>query len=471
MQLKQLEQLKQLNPFNRNKNAPKIIIGVDTASRCIKIMRIPESGIKEAVVEYLPYQARPMDREFFANFERILAEHLAAFPSTQATAVYAVLPDSAIATDVVSVPSVKKSRMQSALNVEIENQYKNHLDLAIRSYVASTNKQYTLYRLTSVRKDLLASFYKSLSACKLYAKDTTYAANAAVNAVFALRPKNRTHSFIFVDIKEKSTTFSFVHKGKTVGFSSLPFGYAAVLESPKVVVESALYNHDVAEIAVLNAREKARAKQLTQMFDPNVVSLDEVADMAESLPSAPPEIPEEFLSVDEANAAENEESDSLAPVGGALAEAVGSLVGEETEERSVAAEESASAVSSPTKEPPRPKIFSRKTPKRLPKFMQRPVPETQEEMAVENFRIFLKYILLYKQFQEFDEYYVTPDYALVNMPEEFGYIIDRINRSQEESGIELRYFEPQHEGNPSVTLNLDLYGGLFMKNYNKSQNF
>lgn len=471
MQLKQLEQLKQLNPFNRNKNAPKIIIGVDTASRCIKIMRIPERGIKEAVVEYLPYQARPMDREFFANFERVLAEHLAAFSSTQATAVYAVLPDSAIATDVVSVPSVKKSRMQSALNVEIENQYKNHLDLVIRSYVASANKQYTLYRLTSVRKDLLSSFYKSLSACKLYAKDTTYAANAAVNAVFALRPKNRTHSFIFVDIKEKSTTFSFVHKGKTVGFSSLPFGYAAVLESPKVVVESALYNHDVAEIAVLNAREKARAKQLTQMFDPNVVSLDEVADMAESLPSAPPEISEEFLSVDEEpNVAEK--SDSLAPVGDALAEAVCSLVGEEGEERSVAAEESASSVSvSPTKEPPRPKIFSRKTPKRLPKFMQRPVPETQEEMAVENFRIFLKYILLYKQFQEFDEYYVTPDYALVNMPEEFGYIIDRINQSPEEAGIELRYFEPQHEGNPNVTLNLDLYGGLFMKNYNKSQNF
>ena len=133
--------------------------------------------------------------------------------------------------------------------------------------------------------------------------------------------------------------------------------------------------------------------------------------------------------------------------------------------------ESAANVSVPVKEPPRPKIFSRKMPKRLPKFMQRPVPETQEEMAVENFRIFLKYILLYKQFQEFDEYYQTPEYALVNMPEEFGYIIDRINESQEESGIELRYFEPQHEGNPNVTLNLDLFGGLFLKNFNKNQNF
>lgn len=461
--------------FNLNKRAPKIIIGVDTAIRCIKVMRIPESGVKDATVEYMPYQARPLDREFFANFERLLTDHLAAFPSTQSTAVYAVLPDSAVATDVVSVPSVKKSRMQSALNVEIENQYKNHLDLSIHSYIASANKQYTLYRLTMVRKELLSSFYKSLASCKLYAKDTTYAANAAVDAVLALRPKNRMHSFIFVDIKEKSTTFAFVHKGRTVGFSTLPFGYAAVLESPKVVVESTLYNHDVAEIAVLNAREKARAKQLTQMFDPDAVSLDEVADMAEALPSAPPEIPDGFSQpLAEAAASEDEESDSLAPAGGALAEAVEAIAGEEgIPERSVAAEgeQTASASVAPAKEPPRPKIFSRKMPKRLPKFMQRPVPETQEEMAVENFRIFLKYILLYKQFQEFDEYYVTPDYALVNMPEEFGYIIDRINESREESGIELRYFEPQHEGNPNVTLNLDLYGGLFMKNYNKNQNF
>ena len=52
-----------------------------------------------------------------------------------------------------------------------------------------------------------------------------------------------------------------------------------------------------------------------------------------------------------------------------------------------------------------------------------------------------------------------------------AYIIDRINESQEESGIELRYFEPQHEGNPNVTLNLDLFGGLFLKNFNKNQNF
>ena len=47
----------------------------------------------------------------------------------------------------------------------------------------------------------------------------------------------------------------------------------------------------------------------------------------------------------------------------------------------------------------------------------------------------------------------------------------RVSTDQEESGIELRYFEPQHEGNPNVTLNLDLFGGLFLKNFNKNQNF
>lgn len=448
--------------------APKVIIGVDTVSQCVKVMRIPAGGTKEATVEYLPYQSRPMDREFFANFERLISDHLSAYPSTQSTAVYAVLPDSAVACDVITVPSVKKSRMQNALNVEIENQYKNHLDLSIRSYIAAANKQYTLYRLTMVRKELLSSFYKSLAACKLFAKETTYAANAAVDAVLALRPKNRMHSFIFVDIREKSTLFAFVNKGRTIGFHTFPFGYSAVLEATKVVHEGTLYHHDVAELAVLNAREKARAKQMTQMFDPDAVSLDEVADMAEALPPAPPEFAEEFSAEQPDGLAEAAAADGEENVPSSSVEAVE----DEAPPASAALEsESAANVSVPVKEPPRPKIFSRKMPKRLPKFMQRPVPETQEEMAVENFRIFLKYILLYKQFQEFDEYYQTPEYALVNMPEEFGYIIERINESQEESGIELRYFEPQHEGNPNVTLNLDLFGGLFLKNFNKNQNF
>ena len=59
---------------------------------------------------------------------------------------------------------------------------------------------------------------------------------------------------------------SFSNKGRTIGSYFLQYGYK-ILESNKLVYENMLSNHDLAEITVLNAKEKAKAKQLTTLSD------------------------------------------------------------------------------------------------------------------------------------------------------------------------------------------------------------
>ena len=64
----------------------------------------------------------------------------------------------------------------------------------------------------------------------------------------------------------------------------------------------------------------------------------------------------------------------------------------------------------------------------------------------------------------------VPQYVLVNMPEEYAFVIDEINK-EEDNGIPFRYFDPAKENNVQLTSNLDLYGALFMSSFNKTHNF
>ena len=74
-----------------------------------------------------------------------------------------------------------------------------------------------------------------------------------------------------------------------------------------------------------------------------------------------------------------------------------------------------------------------------------------------------------KQQNEQSGYLAAPQYVLVNMPAEYGYLIERVNA--EDSGLEFRWFDPAREDNTQLTGNLDLYGALFMDNYNRQNNF
>lgn len=94
----------------------------------------------------------------------------------------------------------------------------------------------------------------------------TFPANTTVNAVGKLRPKFKRSSYLMLDIKENCTRVIFAVKGHAVGASVLPFGFE-ILSDKKVVAEDMLFDHSFADLTVINANERAKAKSLTMMAE------------------------------------------------------------------------------------------------------------------------------------------------------------------------------------------------------------
>ena len=61
-----------------------------------------------------------------------------------------------------------------------------------------------------------------------------------------------------------------------------------------------------------------------------------------------------------------------------------------------------------------------------------------------------------------------PAYAIVNLPNDYDYVIEETNK--ENDGFEFRYFDPAKENNVELTGHFDLFGALFMEQFNKNNN-
>jgi hypothetical protein len=59
-----------------------------------------------------------------------------------------------------------------------------------------------------------------------------------------------------------------------------------------------------------------------------------------------------------------------------------------------------------------------------------------------------------------------PEFILINLPEEFEFVIEELNKD-EDSKAEFRFFNAQKDINPEILDNLELYGGLFFSSFNK----
>lgn len=381
------------------KDTPVFVISTDINDKFINVLSMIGNDLTTITITRLPYKTRPLDEEFFEKLKSILDNFLKDKPSKDVMAVYVVFPNECVSTDLFNIPTIGKKQMSSSININLDQMYKNKKDLLIKHQVIVANKQYSSYYILSVNKQIIASFYSTLANCGMYAKSSSYLGNSLISAVLHIQPKRKNDSFIFVDIKKEHTYFAITNKGRTIGHYYLQFGYK-ILETNKLAYENMLVNHDLAEITVLNAKEKAKAKQLTSLA----------------------EEPEE--------GAEGE----VAP---------------QVQEG---------------------KVLGKKVPKRLPKFMQRPLPESEEEMACENFRLFTKWILLVANNYARKGIEFEFDYALINMPEKFNFIIEKY-KSDENKPLEFIAFNDNIGLSEEVKENLELFGALYLNQHNKNQTF
>lgn len=429
-----------------------LIIGFDTVNYNLKVMRVLNNDFSSVKVDFVP-----VDEKHFikGEWEQILTKGIAEYIENQhfdsTFAVRLVMPDSVIGTDVLTVPSLSRAKQAQAIDSQMKELYFFYKDYKFNKLLLTQNKSNSSYEITMINRALLNRVYKALNDCKLYVKNTTYASSAIVNSIFAIRPKTRRGSFLVVDIKPDFARVIAVSNGRTVGWKHVKFGYN-VLEMPKVMIENNIVFNDIAQVAVLNAVEKAKKKKMTMMaeVDPSLV------------------IEENALTINELNTDSEDISTEMTEML-RLQQAESETI--ETEvEVNVENQENAESVTI-EKEIPKIKTFTRKN-KRLPMFMQRPVPETQEGIAVENFRLFVKHALLMKMQIDQAGVYSSPQYVMVNMPSSYSYIIDEINKEMQlDEGIEFRYFSLPKEENVELTGHLDLFGAMYMENFNSNNNF
>lgn len=473
--------------------AENYIIGLDMKNSNVKVMRIEGTSPESATVEFIPFEPTFYNNaDYHSMLTEPLSNYFAARPFKQSSGVFFVLPNNIVGIDTITVPILKKSKTDDAVNAQMQSLYKNYNDLKFAKTVLDTTKTNVSYSVAMVLKPLLATIYKALAQNKLYVKTCTFSAAAADNSVFHFAPKTRKKSFIAMDILADSTQLSVCSDGITTGFMSLPFGFNQ-LYSPKIVRETLIQDHDFGYLAVQNAQERAKQKRLSTAFDPDDMEdaaeiIEENAISVNQLSSGtdngiqPTEQPIESSESEGASTASDEAKQTETPIDGnsenhpkqPLNADSAPTAQQDSKAESAVKENSATQADGVTpvvEKRVENKAFVRKI-KRLPQYMQREVPETQEGMAVENFRLFTKWALLLRQYNQQSPYIPEPEFIIVNLPKQFRFVIDKTNELEgKEMGIELIALGGLDSENTAVQNNLDLYGALFMNQYNKSNNF
>lgn len=395
----------------------KLFIGFDIQNSRIRLL-LADKGTAPAQAVSLQCSARPFTEAFFQEAATLLEQYFGEVPSARHLPTYVSLPSAAVGLETFSLPNMPRARVGVALDTELKNLYEDSLkNKKVNRFLLAQFKDHAVYGAVYFDKSLVARLYKILTEVKAFPRLTTYAGNAALNSALGLSMRLRGKSFLFADVQEESTIVTLCSRGRTMGTALLPHG-RNILRTDEVLSEYMITDHDAAEIAVINAREAARAKTLTQSA----------------------EAEEEFAEEGGLKAVDADGEENLSENGDKQGTA-------------------------------RVKIY-KKTPKRYPKFMTRETPQTEEGICYENFRILLKWFLLYARQAETAEYLAKPEFIVVHLPQQFSYLVDRANEEQQEcGGLLLRSFAAAEKLSEAVRDNLDLYGCAFAKHFNKNHNF
>ena len=422
-------------------------ISIDTSRSVIHYFSILGNDVSSLEHKVKSYSGLLMDDAFFERFKEATAEFAAETPSETVRKIALVLPDNAVALDTINVPTMQsRGATKDALNLTINEIYRNSNDLKVLTHIAAQNKQYTTFSTAAIQKRLLTSLYSICSENKLLVDTTTYAASATVSALSNLNPKLKNASYLFLDIKSTYSRFVFVVNGRAAGFYSLPFGLE-FLARPKYVQEDMLFDHTMADLTVLNARERAKAKKLSVL--------------AEDAPAEEQTGNEEMLLPEDETVAEEIPDEEDLQIAAEIEEA------EEAENEDVMTEPFAMTSGQRISAP---KVMAKKTPRRLPKFMLRPIPETDEGIVCENFRVFVKWALSLIASNEKITQLGMPEFVCVNVPHTIEFVLDSANEEQEENGLEFRGIGDGRYDR-KVLYNLELYGGFFPKSIHPANKF
>ena len=411
-----------------------IIIGIDNNERKVNVRF---EGANQPTKDILSLDISPellTKGDYAEILGKALTELTQRLGKLMPDAVTLVVPDTLVTLDLITLPTIAKRAMADAFRTEFRNQYKNHDALLSHAVAVQSNKRNTVYLLTLIKKEWIAQFRQVLMGHGLRLEKTVSASAACCEALYADHSKWHRSTFLFLDVREESAHIVLYDKGRMSGFASLPFGKNALCDD-RVVNEYDLYTHDIADLAVINARERAKSTRLTMAVDLESEAIDnELPEGATVAPDAMPLSRQEVLEMAQemqAEEAQQEEDD--------YEEASVEVVTEATTAAQV-------------------KRYVKKS-RKLPVFMQRPVPETPQGMVCENFRAFQIRLLQYARTCHLTETLPDPEFVVVNLPQEYAFLIDALNQ-QEDNKMEFRLLAT--EGRHVQTELLEMRGAAGM---------
>lgn len=516
------------------------VLGIDMRRGAFHQYNVLGDDVKSVMHTTQNYTGASFTEDFYKKFANVVEKFVENNPSETVRQIAFIVPDEVAALDNVRLPTLRSHKLiKNLLDTKLSEIYLNRDDLEIRTFQVEKNRQYCTYSVTAIQEKVLNSLYTVCSENKLYADVLTYASASTVTAVATLNPKWKNESYLFLDIKDVYSRFIFVADGRCVGSYPLPFGME-FLSTPKYVQEDMLFDHSMAELTVLNARERAKSKKLSVLDNEHVgemtesVNLDammsmnndwddddedvkpvektvaeEVATAELTTPAEETEPVEENAPAEEVEKTEEpateeapaeetsaeETKDEESPAEEASTEESTADEGEATEEQAVeeteTAEASATEETTPAEEPateentpaeenesteqPEPapakaKVMAKKLPRKLPLFMQRPTPETEQDITKENFRVFVKWALSLIQSNPKLTAFGAPKFVCVNLPKDMQFVIDSVNLEAKENGLPFVRFEFADD-NADLAQNLELFGGLYGNNWHSSAKF
>lgn len=420
-------------------------LAIDPREKKIRFYSMNRTDRSGVIYDEQTFRAACFAPGFYPEFAAAAQGFVEKYSSVAGAPLTVVLPDSAIFADLVVLPGMNRLAVRGALNTVLNSSFKNRSELKINDTCLIQNKQMTKISLCGVRQEILTAARAALSGVRLSVQGFTFGANAAANAAADLNPRLRSSTYLLMDISETETRVVYVLHGTAVAFGALPFGYR-VMEKQRVAAEDMLFDHSVAELAVLNARERAKQKALTMMGGEGTV---DAAD-AEAIAAAAAQ-----------NGADAEQKTEEQP-----AEATG----EEEEDPDDGEEEDEEEEDERARNPEQIKVLPRKTARKLPKYMLRPTPNTKEGYIYENFRLFMKWSLCYLQQNQNLTAVSAPEAVYVNLPADYACVFERANAELNENRIAFRPLGTD-AAPENISRHLELYGGLLSKKLNKTNLF
>ena len=392
------------------------------------------------------YPKGPMDETFFEKFKDAVQRYTQRMPSQAVRKITVILPDVAVLTDVVRVPTMKgMEKTQQALEDTLSGWYRNHEDLYVASDVMEQNRQYTTFAVSVVKKEIVSNIYSICAENKLLVDTLAYTSSATLCGALQFNTKLRNGNGLFLDIKGKTSRFIFVVNGNAMGSYKLPFGLD-FLRSEEVTPEELLFDHSAAELALWYAKARVKSVKAEMAAQENP---EDTADDLEIIPEDTEEIP----AVTDPEAEETAASEAI----DFEFDADDEYDDDEEEEEIPDDSKDDDDMTLPDVEE-----FLKKTPRKLPRFMIRETPDTPEGVCYENFRVFMKWALSLINGNEKITALGKPEFVCVNLPKDLVYILDKVNEEEEESG--LRFIPLRNDiEQPEIFGNLEMYGGLFPK--------